>query len=511
MRLTIVSLLLAAGAAPHSLAEPPILACDSVMIEHVRDAAALARAAAARHQGRTAPYSLAYAGAAAMEAHLPRPGMLRTTPYRLDLLIDPVTLDLTMRETRGTGEAASTRTTIVRGTRAAAQAREGTPFTELHGDEALSAIEWARWWSPVTIAHAMTLAQASCRRTPSLLLGSTGVDPVTFVDPAGRSCTAMLDAEHRILRVERVFSSGWLGDACDWITFEGESAPGVPAAVTRFSVLDDVTLRHTLTAAPAASAAGLAAPGMLPPDHRADVPDWESPGALPVEFVPLAEGVAAFEDTLADVRLLVVERDTDLVVLSAPCGDDVSTRFARAIHGRFPQKPIAIVAFGHHHPASSGGLRTWAAAGAEIVAPRGLEPYVRTHLARPTTLGAPAIEGPSEPRLRFFDDRLDIPCTNAAIELLDIKDRSNHAAHYTVFHVRGPGILFEDDLGYFPTNGAASAGPRLIGLADALNEAGIVPTRLVQQWPVKGVVREVGWSTVTGLVDAAKEKASRAK
>ena len=59
-----------------------------------------------------------------------------------------------------------------------------------------------------------------------------------------------------------------------------------------------------------------------------------------------------------------------------------------------------------------------------------------------------------------------------SVILLDIADRSAHAFHYVVFWFPATGILFEDDLGYFPEKLPATAGQRLVGHAEM---AGDVP------------------------------------
>jgi glyoxylase-like metal-dependent hydrolase (beta-lactamase superfamily II) len=291
----------------------------------------------------------------------------------------------------------------------------------------------------------------------------------------------------------------------DWERREGAA---VPRKISRFMVQSSVTVRYDLELKAISVEAPTEPAGSLPPQHRADVPGWgDAPSpAAGLEFVPLAPDAWTVEDAAANVRVLVIEREKDLVVLGAPDGDAVSGRFIRGIQDRFDERPIGIVAFGHHHPSPSGGLRAWAAAGATIVAPRGLEEHVRKQLSRPTSLGAPAVTAPVDAKLELFEDRTTIDCGRNTVELLDIKERSDHAFHYVVFHLPGPGVLFEDDLGYFPTTGAARASSRLVGLVDALNEAKIVPKRLVQLWPVRDVAREVQWTTIEELVKAAREK-----
>jgi hypothetical protein len=132
-----------------------------------------------------------------------------------------------------------------------------------------------------------------------------------------------------------------------------------------------------------------------------------------------------------------------------------------------------------------------------------LEPFARRLISRPTSLGAPAVPGPAQPRIELFDDRTAIDCGRTRVDVIDIGEHSAHAFRYVVFYLPEHGLIFEDDLGYFPLDGATTAGPRLAGLADQLVRLGITPRRLVQGWPVKGVLRE---SLVADLVEAYRAK-----
>ena len=90
--------------------------------------------------------------------------------------------------------------------------------------------------------------------------------------------------------------------------------------------------------------------------------------------------------------------------------------------GNTPNAPllasaIGLAAFGHHHPSPSGGLRAFAAAGATIVAPRQLEPYVRGLLSRPTTLGTPAIAAPDDAKLELFDGAVALRAADVAVRV----------------------------------------------------------------------------------------------
>jgi hypothetical protein len=329
---------------------------------------------------------------------------------------------------------------------------------------------------------------------------------VTFTDASARACTLLLDDRGRLVRVESVAAHARLGDVCAWSRFdayEARDGVAIPTRIARFDVEPSVTLEYDLALAsfrdgpPPPDSVG------IPESRRADLPDFgaRSGGPPDFEFVELAPELWSVEIAAADARALVIERPGDLVLIDAPDGDDVSAGLLRALAAKFPAKRVGVAAFGHHHPSPSGGLRAIAASGATIIAPKGLESHVRGLLARTTTLGAPAVPGPREPKLQLFEGETRIDAGRNSVMLLDIADRSAHAFHYVVFWFEGAGIIFEDDLGYFPEKSAAGWSPRLAGLGEALAEAKLLPRRLVQSWPVKGVKREVPWPDVQALLD----------
>lgn len=509
------AIVLALALLPHAQpdsAPPPIDPCDSLVIAQTRAALAELRATAAAHCGpANTPITAVYEGSAAIEAHMMRPGMVRTVPIRLEIIADPRAGALSLRETSGPPAAPRTEATLVLRDRAAEQPATDKPFTETAAADAPTTIADAAAWFPATAVHAALAAAPSCRPGPSCVIDDESWSPITFTDAAGRACTLLIDAEHRVCRVERLSAHQRLGDVCDWTRFDDwvdRDGVAVPRRLSRFVVQGSVTVRFELALVSSGFGTAPEEAFLLPQERREDIPTWGQapPPSAEMEFVNLAPALWSVEIAAADARVLVLERPDDLVLLGAPDGDAVCGDLVRALADRFPGKPIGLAAFGHHHPSPSGGLRALAAAGATIVAPRPLEPYVRGLLSRPTSLGPPAVPAPEQPRLTFFDGELTIDGGGTSIRLIDIGERSSHAFCYVVFYLPGPGIIFEDDLGYFPQDGSARVSPRLMGLADTLEELKIVPKRLVQLWPVRGVHREVEWSLVTAMIKAERDR-----
>src|SRR4029079_11554274 len=114
----------------------------------------------------------------------------------------------------------------------------------------------------------------------------------------------------------------------------------VPARVVRFDVASSVTFEyelelvsfHDVRASPEAL-------GMTE-SRRSDVAGF---GARPApstgfEVVSLAPGRCSVEIAAVAARVLVIERASDLVLIDAPDGDDVSVALLRALAARFPGK-----------------------------------------------------------------------------------------------------------------------------------------------------------------------------
>jgi glyoxylase-like metal-dependent hydrolase (beta-lactamase superfamily II) len=486
-------------------ASRPVDVTRSAMLEQVRAAVEMVRAAESRGPKLARGFSAVYEGDVLLEAHDRLPGQRRRTPVRIAIdCAGPGRFAI--RETTGRPGRVSTETTLVEGSQVARQGSERAPFKELTGSDAAAGLASAQRWFPALALSAALRERASCRPGAAVKHDGVILSPLTFTDASGHACTLLLDGGGRLARVESLAAHPRLGDVSDWTRFEKYELRGeveVPTRLLRFDVAASVTIEYELElrsfrdGPPPPERVG------APESRRSEIPGF---GARPdpmtgFEVVGLAPGLWAVEIAAADARVLVIERESDLVLIDAPDGDDVTVALLRALAARFPDKPVRLAAFGHHHPSHSGGLRAIAASGATIVAPKGLEAHLRGLLARPVTLGAPAVAGPSEPSFQLFEGQTRIEAGPSSVMLLDIADRSAHAFHFVVFYFPESGILFEDDLGWFPEKGNASWSPRLAGLGVALAEARIAPKRLVQAWPVKGAKREVPWPEVQDLID----------
>ena len=141
---------------------------------------------------------------------------------------------------------------------------------------------------------------------------------------------------------------------------------------------------------------------------------------------------------------LAIALDSGVVVVDPPQHEDRSLAVIKAVTARWPEKPITHLVLSHHHHDHSGGIRAYAAIGAELVVAEGDRNFVarcldRPHTIRPDTLAAAA----TRPTIRTVaDDSLNLG--GGAVQIHRIS--SPHSAENLVVYVAGPKLLFNADL-----------------------------------------------------------------
>lgn len=141
---------------------------------------------------------------------------------------------------------------------------------------------------------------------------------------------------------------------------------------------------------------------------------------------------------------LAIALDAGVVVVDPPQHEERSLAVIGAVAARWPDKPITHLILTHHHHDHSGGIRAYAAIGAELIVAEGDRDFVtqclaRPHTIRPDTLAATA----NRPKIRTVaDDSLSLG--DGAIEVHRIS--SPHSAENLVVYVAGPKLLFNADL-----------------------------------------------------------------
>ncbi len=165
--------------------------------------------------------------------------------------------------------------------------------------------------------------------------------------------------------------------------------------------------------------------------------------AMYAQPVPLATGVVHYQ--VGGYNSLAVELPSSILVVEAPLYESVSARVIADIHQRFPGKPIKHLVSTHFHYDHSGGIRAYAAEGAQLIVPIETADYYRAMLAAPHTLVPDALaRAPRDVQVTAVGDRLTIREGGRAVTVYDIAQ--SHSAGALVAYVDDARMLFTSDL-----------------------------------------------------------------
>ncbi len=148
-----------------------------------------------------------------------------------------------------------------------------------------------------------------------------------------------------------------------------------------------------------------------------------------------------------------------VVVLEAPLYESVSQAVIAKIKARWPNKPIQYVVNTHFHFDHAGGLRAYAAEGAEVLVAEPLVKWFDDSMKAPHTLVPDALaRNPRTVTVTGVADRKTIADGARRITLYNIKQ--SHSDGHLIAHIEDASVLFVTDL-YAP----GSAGPNPMGPA----------------------------------------------
>jgi glyoxylase-like metal-dependent hydrolase (beta-lactamase superfamily II) len=141
---------------------------------------------------------------------------------------------------------------------------------------------------------------------------------------------------------------------------------------------------------------------------------------------------------------MAVKLDRGVVVVDCPQNELRSLAVIEAIEGHWPGQPITHCILTHHHHDHSGGIRTYAAIGAELIMAEGDRDFITDVLQRPHTIVPDRLsEVHVEPTIITVGDN-HMSLGGGAIEIYRIS--SPHCAEDLVTYVAGPKALFNADL-----------------------------------------------------------------
>src|SRR5262249_17364362 len=167
---------------------------------------------------------------------------------------------------------------------------------------------------------------------------------------------------------------------------------------------------------------------------------------------------------------LIVAMKDGLVIFDAPVDEGQSRAVIDLAKAKYPGKPIKQLVLTHHHMDHSGGTRTYAAEGAEIVLPGQARPFVEKMLQAEHKLQPDALaKQPKQTKITDVKDSLSLKDDTVEIVLYNIPNP--HVDGMVIGHVVGPNVLYVTDL--ISPRGQINRSPQTVAVGDALRKAGI--------------------------------------
>lgn len=184
-------------------------------------------------------------------------------------------------------------------------------------------------------------------------------------------------------------------------------------------------------------------------------------------------------------RALIVEFPDYLLVAEAPLtvvnGECILAE-ARKIA---PTKPIKYFVFNHFHSWYLGGIRPFIHAGATILTIPENRPYLEYIASREHTLMPDSLHLDPKPlKIEAIGDGIRVGDNQMLI--YHIGKKSEHTYDYLIYYFPEEKMVFQGDLVWIDKNGPlVKAGPRHVGLYNAIKDLGLDVKTIVQSWPLE--------------------------
>lgn len=145
-----------------------------------------------------------------------------------------------------------------------------------------------------------------------------------------------------------------------------------------------------------------------------------------------------------------------IFVMEAPGGDNVSRSAIEQIKKTFPNKPVRYVAVTHHHDDHAGGIRTYIAEGATLIAAPGEKSFFERIAKSRFTIDPDTLTLKPQPlKIETVENGKRVLTDGATtVEILDIGS-GPHTDEMLVAYLPNEKILFQGDLLNRPSNGDA--------------------------------------------------------
>jgi glyoxylase-like metal-dependent hydrolase (beta-lactamase superfamily II) len=175
------------------------------------------------------------------------------------------------------------------------------------------------------------------------------------------------------------------------------------------------------------------------------IPSFTDQG-LSVAVAETRPGSGVFYVTGGSHNSLIVEKSDHLIVVEPALYESRSQAVIAQIKTRFPGKPIRYVIVSHFHIDHGGGVRTYAAEGATIVAGEASRTHFEAILAAPHTVFPDRLQNnPRQVTVLGVPSGEGLQLSGGAVAVYPVLDQT-HAADMVVPFIPVEGLLFVSDL-----------------------------------------------------------------
>lgn len=193
------------------------------------------------------------------------------------------------------------------------------------------------------------------------------------------------------------------------------------------------------------------------PDEKFKAPGEFRAVTFPTGASPLnkiSENV--YTVTAGGYNVLFVAFKDYIFVMEAPGNDNVSRQAIEQIRKTFPDKPIRYVAVTHHHDDHAGGIRTYIAEGATLIAAPGEKAFFERVAKSKFTIDPDSLTRNPQPLKveTITGDKRVLTDGATTVEILDIGS-GPHTEEMLVAYLPNEKIVFQGDLVNRPANGDA--------------------------------------------------------
>jgi glyoxylase-like metal-dependent hydrolase (beta-lactamase superfamily II) len=218
----------------------------------------------------------------------------------------------------------------------------------------------------------------------------------------------------------------------------------------------------------------------------------------PTPFNKISENV--YTVSAGGYNVLVVGFKDHVFVMEAPGNDNVSRTAIEQIKKIFPDKPIRYVAVTHHHDDHAGGIRTYIAEGATLIALPGEKSFFERVSKSKFTIDPDSLtKNPKELKIETIAGGKRVLTDGATtVEILDI-GAGPHAEEMLVAYLPNEKMIFQGDLLNRPANGdAPTVNDTTVHFAEWIEKKKLAVEKII---PVHGPI-----TTMDELRQAVAEK-----